>query len=69
VNALHPFREGNGRAQREFFSHLAHARGYYIAWEKVPPPVLLQASIESFQGDASKLAALIHGNLSALDVP
>jgi len=24
VNALHPFREGNGRAQRAFFSQLAH---------------------------------------------
>jgi fido (protein-threonine AMPylation protein) len=69
VNALHPFREGNGRAQREFFSHLAHARGYYIAWEKVAPAVMLQASIESFQGDVSKLAAIIHENLSPLDAP
>jgi fido (protein-threonine AMPylation protein) len=33
LNALHPFREGNGRAQREFISHLAQANGYYIAWE------------------------------------
>lgn len=31
LNALHPFREGNGRAQREFASHLAHVNGYYIA--------------------------------------
>ncbi len=31
LNALHPFREGNGRAQREFLSHLADANGYYIA--------------------------------------
>lgn len=28
INALHPFREGNGRAQREFLSHLAHANGF-----------------------------------------
>jgi cell filamentation protein len=66
VNALHPFREGNGRAQREFISHRAHANGYYIAWEKVAPAQLLQASIESFRGDASKLAAVIHDNLSRL---
>jgi cell filamentation protein len=32
INALHPFREGNGRAQREFISHLAYANGYCIAW-------------------------------------
>jgi cell filamentation protein len=32
LNALHPFREGNGRTQREFVSHLAYSVGYYIAW-------------------------------------
>ena len=31
VNALHPFREGNGRAQRAFFSQLAHDAGHHIA--------------------------------------
>ncbi len=69
VNALHPFREGNGRAQREFFSHLAHARAYYIAWENITPAVMLQASIESFEGDVSKLAAIIQENLSPLEAP
>jgi cell filamentation protein len=68
LNALHPFREGNGRAQREFISHLAHANGYYIAWENVRQADMLAAAIESFNGDRSKLAALIRQNLSALDV-
>jgi cell filamentation protein len=67
LNALHPFREGNGRAQREFVSHLAHATGYYIAWENVKQPDMLQASIESFKGDTSKLAALIRDNLYPFD--
>jgi fido (protein-threonine AMPylation protein) len=67
LNALHPFREGNGRAQREFVSQLAHAAGYYLAWENVKLPDMLQASIESFQGDTSKLVALIRENLSLLD--
>ncbi len=67
LNALHPFREGNGRAQREFASHLAHANGYYIAWEHVKQPDLLQASIESFQGDTSKLAELLLQNLHPLE--
>jgi cell filamentation protein len=69
VNALHPFREGNGRAQREFISHLAQANRYYVAWEDVAPTAMLQASIESFQGDVSKLAAVIHDNLSHFDAP
>jgi cell filamentation protein len=63
LNALHPFREGNGRAQREFVSHLAHAAGYYIAWENVKQPTMLEASIESFKGNTSKLASIIRENL------
>jgi cell filamentation protein, protein adenylyltransferase len=64
VNALHPFREGNGRAQREFVSHLAHSNGYYVAWENITASDMLEASIEAFRGDVSKLAAMVHGNLS-----
>jgi cell filamentation protein len=59
MNALHPFREGNGRTIREFISALALANGLYISWEKVRPPDFLQASIESFHGDTSKLKTLI----------
>jgi cell filamentation protein len=66
LNALHPFREGNGRAQREFVSHLAIRNGYYIAWENVSRVDMLQASIESFQDNSSKLAAIIHDNLRSL---
>ena len=64
LNALHPFREGNGRAQREFISHLAHTNGYYVAWENVPGPDMLTAAIESFKGDTRRLAAIIRENLS-----
>ncbi len=67
LNALHPFREGNGRAQREFISHLAHANGYYLAWENVSPTELLAASIASFHGDPSELAGFIRRNLSTLE--
>jgi cell filamentation protein len=65
LNALHPFREGNGRTQREFISHLAHANGFYIAWENVNQEDMLAAAIQSFHGNTSKLAMLIRANLSA----
>jgi cell filamentation protein len=65
LNALHPFREGNGRTQREFISHLAHANGYYIAWEHVGQADILTAAIRSFHGDTANLATLIRTNLSA----
>jgi fido (protein-threonine AMPylation protein) len=66
LNALHPFREGNGRAQREFVSHLARATGYYIAWKNVKQAEMLEASIDSFKGDTSRLAAIIRENLHHL---
>jgi fido (protein-threonine AMPylation protein) len=67
VNALHPFREGNGRAQREFFSRLAAVSGYYIAWENVERSQMLDGSIESFRGNPAKLQALISANLHDFD--
>jgi cell filamentation protein len=67
LNALHPFREGNGRAQREFVSHLAQAAGYYVAWENATQEDMLEASIQSFKGDTSKLAAIVRENLRRLD--
>ena len=66
LNALHPFREGNGRTQREFISHLAHANGFYLAWEKWKQSEMVQASIESFHGNTSKLSGFILGNLHLL---
>ncbi|MBI3631040.1 MAG: Fic family protein [Candidatus Sungbacteria bacterium] len=66
INALHPFREGNGRAQREFISHLAYKNGYYIEWKHISQPEMIQASIESFKGDCTKFAAYILANLKNL---
>lgn len=66
LNALHPFREGNGRTQREFISHLAQASGFYIAWENVSQADMLAAAVQSFHGDISKLTTLIRDNLSGL---
>jgi len=64
LNALHPFREGNGRTQREFISHLAHVNGYYVAWENISQANMLDAAIQSFSGDTRKLEAMIRENLS-----
>ena len=47
LNRIHPFREGNGRAIREFIRELALANDYAINWDKVSKQQLLQASIDS----------------------
>ena len=35
INALHPFREGNGRTQRAFLSQLARDAGFRLDWATV----------------------------------
>jgi len=47
LNVLHPFREGNGRTNREFIRQLALKAGYVLNLKKVAPKTTLQASIES----------------------
>ena len=58
-----PFRDGTGRAQREFFSQLAAVSGWYIAWEGVSQAHMLEASIESFHGEPMELVKLVGSNL------
>lgn len=64
INAMHPFREGNGRAQREFINHLAYENGFEIAWANVTRENMIQASIESFyKGDTTQFCQFICNNL------
>jgi cell filamentation protein len=47
LNILHPFRDGNGRAIREFIRCLALKAGYEIKWNSISKDELLDASIKS----------------------
>ena len=59
LNAIHPFREGNGRTQLTFFAMLADNAGPPLDLDKLDPEVMLGAMIESFDGDERKLARVI----------
>ena len=60
LNAIHPFRDGNGRAQREFIRELAAHAGFAIDWSRVTREQMTAASLESFTtGDSSRMAALV----------
>ena len=48
LNAIHPFREGNGRTQREFLRELAHKNGYWVDWSKASREELYKAGDASF---------------------
>jgi cell filamentation protein len=56
LNAIHPFREGNGRAQTTFFALLSDRAGHPLALETLDPDRLLHAMIRSFQDDEQPLA-------------
>ena len=58
LNVLHPFREGNGRANREFIRQLALKNDYLLNLKKVSPKETLRASIESIV-DTTKLENII----------
>lgn len=59
VNALHPFRDGNGRAQRAFFRQFAADAGYQLSWAGLDPGQNEVASVAGFRGNLGPLIALL----------
>ena len=57
LNAIHPFREGNGRAQLAFLGLIGAAAGRPFAFERIDRNAFLQAMIESFLGRFEGLTA------------
>ena len=59
INAIHPFREGNGRVQRLFISQLAKQTGYSLDYSALDQAELYPVMQESFLGNVKPLADLI----------
>jgi cell filamentation protein len=59
VNALHPFREGNGRAQRAFFGQLARDAGFRLAWQHLDPARNVEASAAIMRGDPEPMREML----------
>ena len=55
LNVLHPFREGNGRATREFVRELLNELGYDIKWFKIDYNDILKASIKAVVDDSEQI--------------
>lgn len=58
-NAIHPFREGNGRTQLTFLALLADRAGHPLDLDKLDPDVMLDAMVRSFNGDESAVVHLL----------
>jgi len=59
LNAIHPFRDGNGRTQLIFLALLADQAGQPLDLTRLEPGRFLAAMIASFQGNEAPLAAEI----------
>jgi cell filamentation protein len=60
LNAAHPFREGNGRTQREFVRELGLKAGHYIDWRATTAEEMIEASEVSHRsGDSTLFAKMI----------
>ena len=59
IDAIHPFREGNGRTQRLFLEVLINQAGHQIRSRDIHPSPWNEASVRGFDGDNFPLAELI----------
>jgi cell filamentation protein len=59
VNAIHPFREGNGRAQRAFFEQLADDAGFILDWQHLDADRNIAASAAIMQGDPAPMRKML----------
>lgn len=59
LNAIHPFREGNGRTQTTFLVLLAARAGHPLDLEKLEPEAFLKAMVTSFKGNERPLVRQI----------
>lgn len=65
LNAIHPFREGNGRTQLVYLTLLADRAGHPLMLARMDPKSMFAATIMSFDGDETPLAALIESLIDA----
>lgn len=66
INALHPFREGNGRTQRIFMNELAKNAGYEMDLNLIEPQKMILASKQASQLKPQMLERLIKENIIQL---
>lgn len=63
LNAIHPFREGNGRTQRIFIQELALKNGYILDFSKVNHKDMIKASVQSFALNYGPMKEIIKNSL------
>lgn len=66
LNALHPFREGNGRTIRLFLMLMANHAGYLLDYSQASREEILHADREAFAGNLVPIQTLYHKIVSKI---
>ena len=66
INLLHPFREGNGRAQRFFFEEMLFCLGYDVHWPHITKAQWVDANIAGVQLDLEPLIEIFDQSVTPL---
>lgn len=67
INYIHPFREGNGRAQSEFMRELSLNAGHRLELSNVSQEYMIFAQREFITGNSKELERIIKNNSIQID--
>lgn len=66
LNVVHPFRDGNGRAQRLMFEVISINAGYLLQWEPIGRIEWQEANIGAYNGRLEPLVGLLKRSLKPM---
>lgn len=66
LNVIHPFRDGNGRAQRLLFEVISINAGYLLRWEPISRLEWLNANIAAYNCQLKPLMILLDRTLTPM---
>jgi cell filamentation protein len=59
TRSVHPFREGNSRAQRAFFEQLSSDAGFILGWQHLDADRNIAASAAIMRGDPTLMRKML----------
>jgi len=66
LNLIHPFRDGNGRAQRVMFEIISINAGYAPRWEPIERDEWIAANIAAYHCQLAPLTGLLDRAMSPI---
>jgi cell filamentation protein len=66
LNVIHPFRDGNGRAQRLLFEVLSINAGYALRWQPIKRDEWEHANIAAYRSQLTPLINLLNRALTLI---